>query len=255
MVGGPHGAARWRIERHEVVDSTQAVLKRRLATGEDVAWLAVRAAAQTAGRGRRGGEWRSGLGGSYTTFAVPEAAASGAGAWASLAVGVGVAEALAGAGHECLVKWPNDLYYGGAKLGGILVERVKGHLLIGIGINVDNEPPPGGTGLAGLLAKATVDDLVVEGVDAALRFVEAGSDLLPDDLRRRFAARDWLSGKRVTVQDAVANAADTAGRERSAPTTVTGVACGIAPDGSLLVAVRGRAEPYRVWTGTIGTHL
>lgn len=39
------------------------------------------------------------------------------------------------------IKWPNDLYLGGRKLGGILVERSVG-TVIGIGINVHTAPPP-----------------------------------------------------------------------------------------------------------------
>ena len=63
---------------------------------------------------------------------------------ASLAAGLAVAEAI----DEILadevrvgVKWPNDVYARGAKVGGILVETVPrrgGALVVGIGINVNN---------------------------------------------------------------------------------------------------------------------
>ncbi len=248
----------WRVEQHDVVDSTQDVLKRRLAGGEDVAWVVVRANAQTAGRGRRGGEWRSGAGGSYSTFAIPEPVGLGTAPWFPLAVGVCVAEALAGAGTECTVKWPNDLYYQDRKLGGILVERVKGHLLVGIGINVDNTPPPGSVALAGVLTRAAVSELVVEGMEAALRLAAGTSESASDGLGRRFATRDWLFGKVVTVQDAVAHA-PRAGQpgDVDGPAlhgALTGVACGIATDGGLLLKVEGCEEPYLVRSGTIGTY-
>lgn len=251
----------WRLEQHAVVDSTQDVLKRRLAGGEDVAWVVVRARAQTAGRGRRGGEWLSDTGGSYSTFAVPEPPGVGPTPLLPLAVGVGVAESLAGAGAPCAVKWPNDLYYRGKKLGGILVERAKGHLLIGIGINVDNPIPPGSVALAGVLTRAAVQDLVLEGVETALELTAEASESLPDDLRRRFAARDWLFGKLVTVEDAVAlggisaSAGQADGVAGPAPNrSLTGVARGIAADGSLLLQVGENEEPYRVRAGTIGTY-
>lgn len=248
----------WRVEQHAVVDSTQDVLKRRLAEGDDVAWVVVRAGAQTAGRGRRGGEWLSDAGGSYSTFAVPEPPGLGATPLLPLAVGVGVADALTGAGALCAVKWPNDLYYQDKKLGGILVERAKGHLLIGIGINVDNALPPGSVALAGVLTRAAVQDLVLEGVETALELVTGASESLSDDLRRRFASRDWLFGKLVTVEDAVAlgsrvgqpNGAVGPAAHRS----LTGVARGIAADGSLLLQVGENEEPYRVRAGTIGTY-
>jgi BirA family biotin operon repressor/biotin-[acetyl-CoA-carboxylase] ligase len=60
----------------------------------------------------------------------------------SLATGVAVARALAGLGiRELGLKWPNDLYLGGAKLGGILLE-LRGEqegpceAVAGIGLNV-----------------------------------------------------------------------------------------------------------------------
>lgn len=34
------------------------------------------------------------------------------------------------------IKWPNDLFFQGKKLGGILIETYRKHLLIGVGINV-----------------------------------------------------------------------------------------------------------------------
>ena len=65
----------------------------------------------------------------------------------SLAVGVAVARALEHQGFPTLgLKWPNDVYYDGRKLAGILVELAahKGeltHCVIGVGINV--QVPPG----------------------------------------------------------------------------------------------------------------
>ncbi len=38
------------------------------------------------------------------------------------------------------IKWPNDLILEGKKLSGILVQHQQGYLIIGIGINTNNEP-------------------------------------------------------------------------------------------------------------------
>ena len=60
----------------------------------------------------------------------------------SLAVGVAVVEALESLGYPGVeLKWPNDLYYQGRKLAGILVEMsgsagASCHLVIGIGLNL-----------------------------------------------------------------------------------------------------------------------
>ena len=60
----------------------------------------------------------------------------------SLAVGVAVVQALESLGYPGVeLKWPNDLYYQGRKLAGILVEMsgsagASCHLVIGVGLNL-----------------------------------------------------------------------------------------------------------------------
>ncbi len=39
-----------------------------------------------------------------------------------------------------VIKWPNDILIGNAKLAGILLERVGAHLIIGIGVNIASAP-------------------------------------------------------------------------------------------------------------------
>ncbi|MVN20240.1 biotin--[acetyl-CoA-carboxylase] ligase [Mucilaginibacter sp. HMF7410] len=51
-------------------------------------------------------------------------------------------------GKDTCIKWPNDIYYGQKKLGGILIENVLAgknikHSIIGIGININQENFPG----------------------------------------------------------------------------------------------------------------
>lgn len=98
---------------------------------------------QTAGRGRRGRAWRSPYGANLAlslAWSFP--------AWPPqlsalpLAVGVACARALTALGLCGLrLKWPNDLYVDGRKLGGILIEH-RGEagdscrVIIGIGLNV-----------------------------------------------------------------------------------------------------------------------
>lgn len=98
---------------------------------------------QTAGRGRRGKPWISPFGcqlilSMYWRLEQGMAAAMGL----SLAVGVAVVEALESLGYQGVeLKWPNDLYYQGRKLAGILVEMsgsagASCHLVIGVGLNL-----------------------------------------------------------------------------------------------------------------------
>lgn len=97
---------------------------------------------QHAGRGRRGKNWQSPLGGSLT-FSVLWRFERGVDQLSGLSIAVGLALARALAGLCPLpvkLKWPNDVLAGYRKLAGILVE-VQGELagpsfaVIGIGIN------------------------------------------------------------------------------------------------------------------------
>jgi len=98
---------------------------------------------QTAGRGRRGNQWLSGLV-SGLTFSL---------LWRSRRTGLDLAGLSLAAGVACVaalealdlsgvrLKWPNDLMFGGRKLGGILAEsagelRGPSAIVVGIGINV-----------------------------------------------------------------------------------------------------------------------
>jgi BirA family biotin operon repressor/biotin-[acetyl-CoA-carboxylase] ligase len=97
---------------------------------------------QTAGRGRFGRVWQSGLGNSLT-FSVLWKFESGLNSLSglSLAVGVSLMRTLTRQGaDDVYLKWPNDLVTNRGKLGGVLVEAqgdVLGpcNVVIGIGIN------------------------------------------------------------------------------------------------------------------------
>lgn len=97
---------------------------------------------QTGGRGRRGRVWVSPFGANLYlsigwTFAHWPPALSAL----SLAVGVSCARVLRGLGVDIGVKWPNDLWVAGRKLGGILIEP-RGETggpcraVIGVGLNL-----------------------------------------------------------------------------------------------------------------------
>ncbi|UCA11373.1 bifunctional biotin--[acetyl-CoA-carboxylase] ligase/biotin operon repressor BirA [Aeromonas enteropelogenes] len=124
-----------------VIDSTNQFLLERV--NQARAGECCLAECQTAGRGRRGKPWISPFGcqlilSMYWRLEQGMAAAMGL----SLAVGVAVVEALESLGYQGVeLKWPNDLYYQGRKLAGILVEMsgsagASCHLVIGVGLNL-----------------------------------------------------------------------------------------------------------------------
>jgi len=209
------------VERYAAVTSTQDVLRSRLMNGGDVTFAAVRALEQSAGRGRRGGVWRSSPGGSYQSVGLPPTSAA---PLLPLALGVGVAEALSAAGAATSVKWPNDLVLGGRKLGGIVVEVVQGVPIVGLGVNVANEVPAGATALRGWEVE-TVGDVVLVGVGRGLELLRRGASAVSE----HFSSVDWLLGKRVELAGA----------------PFVGTGAGIDPDGSLrLLSPSGQVTAF-----------
>ncbi len=184
-----------KIEEVGVVTSTQDVMKARLSAGERVHGLVLRAAAQTLGRGQRARAWQSGVGGSYQTLAVhlPELRAlPHTQPRAPLAVALGLAQTLPRYGVKVGIKWPNDLFYRRKKLAGILLEYAHQHLLIGVGVNVNNEVPPGAVGLRGW-DLAGVHAVVLEGIQVGLDW------LFAPGLAAAYAPYDLLYGQEVAL--------------------------------------------------------
>ncbi|MCX9154783.1 biotin--[acetyl-CoA-carboxylase] ligase [Niveibacterium sp. 24ML] len=133
-------AARFDADLLETCTSTSAVLSERALAGApsgSVLW----AIEQTAGRGRRGRVWVARPGASLTFSLLWRFAPGVRLSGLSLAVGLAVACALERLGARGLaLKWPNDIWLNGRKLGGILIELQQSGgrtaALIGIGLNI-----------------------------------------------------------------------------------------------------------------------
>ena len=96
---------------------------------------------QLAGKGRRGNEWLSSVNGNVY-FSLCWCFKTVTKNWSllGLVVGVAVAEALKEMGLKNHgVKWPNDIFWQGKKLGGVLLETIdlSGKVVIGIGLNIN----------------------------------------------------------------------------------------------------------------------
>lgn len=130
------------LEIHDQIDSTNRYLVERSQQGAE-SGLVCFAEHQTAGKGRRGRQWVSPFGSNiYLSilwrFQLGYAGITGL----SLAIGVAVIRALKQLGVDNVgLKWPNDIYSEGKKLGGILIE-VSGEsdgpcvAVIGLGLNL-----------------------------------------------------------------------------------------------------------------------
>jgi BirA family biotin operon repressor/biotin-[acetyl-CoA-carboxylase] ligase len=240
---GPQ-ARRFQLELLDACASTNTLLLER-ARGGAPAGQVIACELQSAGRGRRGNNWQSGLGGSLTFSLLWRFARGAAGlSGLSLAAGVAAARALASTGvADVQLKWPNDLLHAGRKLGGILIEVHSDGpdstaAVIGIGLNVRLHP-----GLRDAIAQAVTDvasisnevprrDCLLAATLAELAQVLdlfSGHGFAP--LRQEWEARHAHQGKPVTL---------TSGDGKM----VTGRAAGVAEDGALLVETARGEERF-----------
>ena len=149
------------------VDSTNSEALRRLPSLPSGTVLAARE--QTAGRGQRGNTWFSEPGKNLTfsvvlKFAPGDLPASEAFRLNCLC-SVAVSDFLASYGVSSLIKWPNDIYAGGRKICGMLLENgladgSVAYSVMGIGINVNQREFPN-------LANATSMALAAERLEGA----------------------------------------------------------------------------------------
>jgi BirA family biotin operon repressor/biotin-[acetyl-CoA-carboxylase] ligase len=138
----------FRLEYHEVLESTSTLLKQRAEAGA-AEGLAIQALRQSAGRGRQGRGWDSPAGNLYISVLLrPAVPLREAPQWSFVAA-VALADTiktLLPEAAKLTLKWPNDLLLDGAKAAGILVETgvAPGYALdwicIGIGVNIATKP-------------------------------------------------------------------------------------------------------------------
>ena len=159
---------------------------------------------QTAGRGRHGRAWTSARGAGLWLTLVERPEDPLALEVMSLRCGLYAAEALDALADASIgVKWPNDLYVGGRKLAGVLIEtRWRGTspewVAIGFGLNVAAPPIDTAVGLA---PGTTRRDAIVRLVPALRRAALATGLLTPDELSR-WSARDVARGRVVETPGA-----------------------------------------------------
>ncbi|MFN2398778.1 MAG: biotin--[acetyl-CoA-carboxylase] ligase [Gemmatimonadaceae bacterium] len=182
-------------------DTVQSTLDEahRLAAAGATAGTIVLAEEQTAGRGRNGRSWTSerGKGLWLTIVERPVDSQSLDG----LAIRLGLAAALAlerFTQDRIKLKWPNDLYSGGSKLGGILVEtRWRGDSIdwVAIGFGLNTRLPAGLAGAAAVDSSHSRLEILSELVPAIRSAAAKTGSLTPGELAA-WAARDLARGRR-----------------------------------------------------------
>lgn len=202
------------------LDSTNAELLRRArSAGGPVTLLA--AVEQTAGRGRAGRRWVT-LPGASLAFSLGLALKPTDWSGLSLVVGVALAQALP---PGVRLKWPNDLWWQGRKLGGILIETAIAphgrYAVIGVGLNLATPALPPDAPLQAIPPTGLDDVCSATGTPQrdpggwlarlapallhAVRRFEADG-FAP--WRAQFGALDALAGQRVHTSDGLEGIAE-----------------------------------------------
>ena len=205
----------------EVMDSTNATALT-MADEGTAAWTLVAAGHQTAGRGRQGRMWRDRPGSAllFSLVLRPEWEPAVVGL-VSLAAGAAMAEAASELSTYVIrCKWPNDLLVGESKVGGILGEAEVesgrlGHVVVGIGVNLDEpEDVPG----AGAIGDVDREALLAAFLQRFRSMIEGP----PEEILGRWRAASATLGRRVE--------ATTVGGD-----TASGVAADLDETGALLI--------------------
>lgn len=194
--------ARLDLPRVEVWESIGSTLDaaHALAAGGAPAGTLVLAERQTAGRGRAGRRWASAPGAGIWLTLVERPTEADAVELLAIRLGLRAARALDRFAPEPVrLKWPNDLYCGGGKLAGILVEsrwrdaRVD-WVAMGFGLNV--RAPDDVPGAAALRPGTSRVEVLSELVPA-LRAAAAARGDLDGGEAAEWRARDLARGRAV----------------------------------------------------------
>jgi BirA family transcriptional regulator, biotin operon repressor / biotin---[acetyl-CoA-carboxylase] ligase len=216
MFGAPH--------RHFSRTDSTNTRARELAEAGAPHGTVVTAGEQSEGRGRQGRTWTAPPGKALLYSAVLRPLDERH-LLLPLAVPLAVCEAAEAlqAGLECSIKWPNDVWVEGRKLGGILIEArpQDGWAVIGVGLNLaieTDEFPPELRDTATSLRGGATREEARAALDAALgRWVEEDAE----KILAEWGARDALRGREIAWDDS------------------SGVADGVDDRGSLLVLTAG----------------
>lgn len=198
MIGLPH-------VHHRVTDSTSERAKE-LALGGAPHGTLITADEQTAGRGRQGRAWSAAPGEALLLSVVLRSLDE----LLPLRAAVAVAESLP---VPAQIKWPNDVWIGGKKVSGILVEGrpQEGWAVLGIGINVTTREFPEelreiATSLALSGASASRDEVLAALLTSLERWLAEPRDPVLSAWRER----DALLGRPVAWADGLGTGAGVA---------------------------------------------
>ncbi|PAF52738.1 biotin--[acetyl-CoA-carboxylase] ligase [Helicobacter sp. 13S00477-4] len=126
------------IEYFEILPSTQTYLIDKIKKSQLNSPICIVAKIQTKGIGSRGNQWEQVENGLTFSFSFKDSSLPIDLPVQSISIFFGFIfkEILVSMGFDIWLKWPNDLYIGGSKIGGVMVNIVKNHIVCGIGVNI-----------------------------------------------------------------------------------------------------------------------
>lgn len=183
----------WQIRELAEVDSTQSELERLLAKQQAFDGLVLLAKYQTQGKGQLNAPWVGDYGQNlYVSFVLETGLKAERQFVLNKLICLRVLQALHDWNKEVVIKWPNDFYLNGKKIGGILIQNSiqsgkMQNTLVGIGINLRQSCFPEGM-LAGNLISSTV---LPEPLALCLRILDYfeqinGRYLWPDRIHQEY---------------------------------------------------------------------
>ncbi len=178
------------------INSTNEFAKTLEFAGEDVLIVAKR---QTGGKGTKGRSFLSEEGGIYVSYVRFSHLAAENAFLLTAGAAVAVVNTLEAFGIESGIKWPNDVFAGGKKICGILVENVfRGNeiyrSIVGIGLNVNNPIDGEIKDIATSMSNIKGEKLPYENVLATLAY----NLTLPVDMER-YREKSIVLGKEIIV--------------------------------------------------------
>ena len=224
------------VIRRGAVGSTNDEAKKLAAGGcpdRTVIW----ATEQKQGKGRHGRSWESPPGNLYLSIVLrpnrPRNEAPQIGFVAALALAEAIDRLVPAAGRTVLLKWPNDVLIGGAKVSGILLESENGRdqerswLVLGMGVNVATHPEDTdrpATSLRRAGYTGTLETLAQTLMERLVTWLNAWERDGFAEVREAWLKRAEV-GKPISV--------------RLGPQTLTGHFAGLDPRGALILAENG----------------
>jgi BirA family biotin operon repressor/biotin-[acetyl-CoA-carboxylase] ligase len=170
---------------------------------------------QSGGRGRLGRSWTAPPATSILVSILLQPPAERTLPQLSLVAALAAAEAVEGAtGLAAQVKWPNDVMLNRRKVGGIISEVTDGTVVVGIGLNVNQSRDqlplvaPTEPGSLRSLTGSSYDRAALLGslVTRLERAYDVWREFGLDGVYGELGARDFLRGRRVTVDGEPATA-------------------------------------------------